>query len=227
MKKIIILICISITFNNAYAQFEKDSKWIAGSFGFNFENSENKPSSVKTNSFGFGIRSSLTKFISDKKMNNFFVGYSINSTKNEQNPNFVNKSLNHSFNIGLGNSYLSPLFGKVYSTINTNYFFNYLYGKQETKNANVNPNQTSSTVQNLYSLNFNIGIGLIYKVNNKFAVSTSLNNLLYTSIYANNQKVNSTGNPEQTIKTIGVEGGLGLSGFNFGNLQIGLMYRLK
>lgn len=227
MKKIIIIICISISFNNAYAQFEKDSKWIAGSVGFNFQNSEHQPSSVKANSIGFSIRPSIAKFISEKKINTFFVGYTINSTKNEQTPNFVSKSLNHSFNIGLGNSYLSPLFGKVYSTLNTNYFFNYLYGKQETKNTSVNPNQISSIVQNLYSLNFNIGLGLIYKVNNKFAVSTSFNNLLHTSIFANNQKENLTSNPEQTIKTIGVEGGLGLSGFNFGNLQIGLMYKLK
>lgn len=226
MKKIII-ICICITCNNAYAQFEKDSKWIAGSINFDFQNSENKQSYTNTSSFGFGIRPSITKFKSDKKINSFFIGYSINSNKNEQSPNLVNKYLNHSFSIGLGDSYLSPLFGKVYSTLNTNYFFNYMYGKQETINSSVTPNQIVSIVQNLYSLNFNIGLGLIYKVNNKFAVSTSLNNLLHTSIFLRNQKENFTGNPVQTIKTIGIDGGLGLSGFNFGNLQFGLMYKLK
>lgn len=227
MKKIIILLCIVINFNDAYAQFEKDSKWIAGSFNFNFENSENNPSSTKTNSFGFGVRPTISQFKSDKKMNNFFIGYSISSIKNEQTPNFINKNINQSFNVGFGNSYLTPLFGKVYSTINTNYFIDYLYGKQESKKTNGFPNQVSSTIQNLYSLNFNIGLGLIYKVNNKFAVSTSINNLVFASLYTNNQKVNATGNPEQTNTSTGIQGGLGLSGFNLGNLQFGLMYKLK
>ncbi len=226
MKKIIILFCIIINLNNAYAQFEKDSKWIAGSFNFSFENFENS-NTVKSNSFGIGVRPTFSQFKSDKKMNSFFIGYSIGRLKNEQASNFISKTTTQSFSIGFGNSYLNPLFGKVYSTINTNYFFNYSYEKQESQNTNVIPNQVGSTIQNLYSLNFNIGLGLIYKVNNKFAVSTSINNLLYTSLYTNNQKVNSTGNPELTMKSSGVQGGFGLSGFNLGNLQFGLMYRLK
>ncbi len=226
MKKIIILFCIIITFNNAYSQFEKGSKWIAGSFNFSLGNSEtNFTVPVKNNSFAVGFRPSLNYFKSDKVINSYFLGYSIGSSKTEQQSININKDLNQGFSLGFGKSYLSPLFNKIYSTINTNYFLSYQYSKNES--SNYSPVYKQTHIQNTYGLNFNIGLGLIYRVNNRFAVSTSINNLLYGSLYSQNRKLNSTGNPEQTTKAVGLDGGFGLSGFNFGNLQFGLMYKLK
>ncbi len=228
MKKIILTVITVLNLASVEAQFEKGSKWIGGSLNFSVNTNElnNGNTNVnKTNGFTIGLRPSINTFKSDKIMNTFFIGYGYTGNKNKQNLGNIAKDNAHTLQVGFGKTYINPLLGKIYSSITTNIYGQYSYGKS-TQNNNSGL-MVAESIYNNYSANVNLSLGLMYRASDRFAVTTSLNNFLYGSIISNNQKNNSTGNPEVTSKGFEVTGGFGLSGFNLGNLQFGLMYRLK
>ncbi len=229
MKKIIFIVITVLIFANAQAQFEKGSKWVAGSASFSASNNErnqNPPATdYKNNRFSIGFRPSLNKFISDKVMNSLFLGYTYSGNKETNSSGYVSKSQGHTTQFGFGKTFLNPLLGKIYSTIATNFFGEYYYSKQE--NISNNGTNVNTTVSNNYSANANLGLGLMYRASDRFAITTTLNNFLYARVVSNNQTYNTTGNAETSNKGFGIDAGLGLAGFNLGNLQFGLMYRLK
>ncbi|MFY7964450.1 MAG: hypothetical protein ACOVO1_06110 [Chitinophagaceae bacterium] len=229
MKKIIFTVITVLSLANAQGQFEKGSKWIAGAANISANTSENDQSpwsNNKSNSITIGFRPSINTFVSDKVMNTLFLGYMYNSAKSDNNiSGNVSKRQIHKIQFGFGKTHLNPLFGKVYSTITTNFYGEYSYDKNEyISNTGLNVIESK---QNGYSANANIGLGLMYRASDRFAITTTLNNFLYGAISSNNGKNNSTGTVETTTKGFGIDGGFGLSGFNLGNLQFGLIYRLK
>lgn len=228
MKKIIFTVITVLSFVSGQAQFEKGSKWIAGSASISASTSEtnlNPPATdYKNNRISIGFRPSLNKFISDKVMNSLFLGYTYSGNKETNSSGYVSKSQGHTTQFGFGKTHLNPLIGKIYSTISTNFFGEYYYSKQENiSNTGANVN---TTISNNFSANANFGLGLIYRASDRFAITTTLNNFLYARVASNNQTYNSIGNTETTNKGFSIDGGFGLAGFNFSNLQFGLMYRL-
>jgi hypothetical protein len=224
MKKIITTVVTIFCFVNLQAQFEVGSKWIAGSANFSLSNNEGAYSSV-SNMLSIGCRASINTFVSDNVMNSIFVGYSYSGGKVENSSNPTTKNQSHNLQFGFGKTHIKPLFGKVYSTITTNFYGEYYFEK--TENNSFTGQVVNETKKNNYSANINIGLGLLYRVADRFAVTTSLNNFLYGNIGINNQTNFNLGSTETTSKGVGINGGCGLSGFNFGNLQFGLLYRLK
>lgn len=226
MRKIMIAAMAAFCFVNANAQFEKGSKWIGGStnIGYNKTETQNSGTSFNGNNLSFGIRPSFNCFKSDKVMNTFFIGYGLSLSKSENNSGNINKSHTHNFVIGVSRSYINPLFGKVYSSITTGFAGIYGFQKDESTSSF---GTTSQTKAHSYGGNINIGLGLLYRVTDRFAVSTSINNFLNGSIYYRTEKTTTTGSPDNTVKSIGLDGSCGLSGFSLGSLQFGLMYRLK
>lgn len=229
MKKIIFTVITVLSLANAQAQFEKGSKWVAGAANISANKSEtnqNLPAyDYKTNRFAIGFRPSINTFVSERVMNTLFLGYNYSGDKEENVSGYLSKFQAHTFQFGFGKTHLNPLLGKIYSTITTNFYGEYYYSKNlNFTNVGVN---VSETKNNNYSANASVGLGLIYRASNRFAITTTLNNFLYARISSNNQTYNSTGNLETNNKGFGIDAGLGLAGFSLSNLQFGLMYRLN
>ena len=135
MKKIIFTVITVLSFVSVQAQFEKGSKWVAGSASISAatnETSQTPPTSnYKNNRISIGFRPSINKFISDKVMNSLFLGYTYSGNKEENSSSYVSKFQGHTTQFGFGKTHLNPLIGKIYSTISTNFYGEYYYAKQE------------------------------------------------------------------------------------------------
>ena len=227
MKKVIFTVVTVLCCASLNAQFEKGSKWIAGSASISANTSESNQTgnNYKDNRISIGFRPSINTFISDKVMNSLFLGYTYSGYKSDYISGYTSKSQSHTIQFGFGKTHINPLFGKIYSSITTNFYGEYYYNKDES--ISITGLNVSERKNNNYSANINIGLGLMYRASDRFAITTSLNNFLYGNISSNNQTNNSSGNPETTSKGFSINGGFGLSGFNLGSLQFGLMYRLK
>ena len=118
-------------------------------------------------------------------MNTFFIGYNYSGGKFTNSSFSVEKNQGHTFDIGFGKTHINPLFGKIYSTITTNFYGEYYYRKNENFD-NAGTLFSTNSINN-YSANINIGLGLMYRVTDRFAVTTTINNFLsvVTELFVN------------------------------------------
>ncbi len=230
MKKIILASMLVLSFSAAFSQFEKGSNWIGGSGSLSLGKTSlglQSGSSNDNNNFAFASNLSFNNFESDKIINTYFIGYSYSgSSTNNSNPSTTNNN-GYAVSLGYGRTHTNPLFGKVYSSVTTNFSGQYGFTYNESTSSSGPYYYDSYTKKDVYSLNFNFSLGLLYKINNKFAITTNVNNIFNAAIQSSSSRSASTGTVETETKGFNIGGGFGLAGFSFSNLQFGLLYKIK
>ena len=221
MKKTIFTIITVLCFVNLQAQFEKGSNWVGGSFNFNLSGSKSSNSSLyKSNAQKVDLNLSYNYFKTERLINNYFMGFSYNGSLFSYNDTTRNDFQGVTYRIGFGQNNLYPLISnKLFTTIGYSIYGDY-------RKSTTEPELASKYKSRGFSASGAINLGLMYSINKRFALTTTLNNLLYVSVYTTSDK-NYNNTTEYTNSTYGINGGFGLFGFNLGNLQFGLMYRLN
>jgi hypothetical protein len=200
MKKLLLLITISLSALTCYSQTEKGKKMIGGQLRFSGYNSSNVDSSTisKVNIASFSINPRVGYFIKD----NFAVGIIGNFTISGSNRNDVySKSKGISIGFGIGG------FGRYYKKINDKFLFfvngDILYSHSpytRYENTSNTVTRVITTETFYHTISIAVSPGLVYFPSSKLGIEASFGNLFYnyehykkSLSYANYVNTNSYG----------------------------------
>jgi hypothetical protein len=230
MKKIIFLIVIVVTCSRAKAQIAKGTMMLGSSFSIYSQNQRdiNTDTNRNTNTYdnkstNINIDLRYGYFVNDHVMLGIFAGYGINQTRGKQvYDNYNNPSNNSNQNNASNNHTISGgIFARYYKMLGSSRFgiygqvsCSYGGGKTKSNSAFTGPLAQVSNETHGDHTQFStyINPGIVYFINNRFAIETSFGSAGY---YARRTKTYN-GN----IKTEGTSGAfnasLALQSLNFG-----------
>lgn len=221
MKKSVCLLAAVCFVFSVHAQFSAGQKMIGGQVSMGYSNvNRSNPSIQKQNSFSAGFSPVLYRFKSQNKVN----GYGLNYFYSRQNTDIgIPAELNyqsHSVGAFVSQTQLQPIGKKLYFTLSGTVGANYQIKKNNSNLSTVGYDAKG------FNLFLRGGIGLWYQLNQRFVLTTQLNNLV-SAEYSYN-KITST-NGTNTSSSITNEVGFttGLNGFSLNSLGIGVNYLLK
>lgn len=213
MKKNLHLTIVCLfTISFSYAQFEVGQKVFSGGISLSSSKSTSIVTSNQSN-FGFGLYSTLGKFVTPNHLVGFGINFSSNSQQQEVQPNLYKNNFNQ---IGFSyfSAYYKPLVKNLYGYITWGASGNYNFNSYHT---------TVSSVESVQKTNgFSVGIsatpGIAYKLNKRVLINVALNNLLLASFTSNKSTYS---NSAQVDKYNGFGLYSSLNNNNLGNISIG------
>lgn len=221
MKKSFLFLTALCFVFAANAQFSAGQKMIGGQVSMGYSHVDRStPPQQKQNSFSAGISPVFYRFISPNKVN----GYGLNYFYSRQNtdigiPAELNYQ-NHSVGAFFSQTQLQAIAQKLYFTLSGTVGANY---QTQKNNSNVSTVTNDAKGFNLFLRG---GIGLWYQLNQRFILTTQLNNLV-SAEYSYNKTTNTNGSNTSAGTTNGFGFTTGLNGFNLNSLGIGVNYLLK
>ena len=213
---------LAMSFSAVFSQFEKGSKWIGGSLGYSGTATENEPqpSTSKSNNYSISLSPVYSIFNKDNHFTTYTFGYSISSAKTEFNGITNSNVVTHNFALGYSKTRLFPISKKFYASFTRGVAIGYALSNNKYSNS------INNTRSNNYNLNLALDMGLMYQFNERFVLTTKINNFFYDNLSYQVNKSNVTGSYETTSKTTRSSVGSSLNGFNLSNLQFSLLYKL-
>ncbi|WP_259014177.1 hypothetical protein [Emticicia fluvialis] len=168
MKKVCIITLFSFLSITAFGQvIPKGTRFIGGNFGFNLTQLKNN-GTVESNTVNLGLTPSLTKFIKDNFAVNYSLGYNLGIGRHRQYATSEFHTLySHAVAAGISFTNYKMLSEKLGVSVN--------YGGSLVYQFHVHSEGLSGTPGNI-NLYLSAGPGIIYLLNEKFAIegSTSL-----------------------------------------------------
>lgn len=222
MKKLFALFVAGCIVYTADAQFTSGQKMIGGQLGIGYNTSETQGTpGVETRSFQFSLSPSFSKFVSPTAFNTVGISYDYMHQRSAINTNGESVYDSNAFGLYVGHTQLAPLGRKFYFSMTGTAGAG--FSTQRTR-AVFSSNKTDGDGYNVYVRG---GIGLLYQLNQRFLLSTQLNNLISLS-YQHMKNTSYNGNNPPVIgRNNNIAFSTGLNGFSLNNIQVGVNYLLK
>jgi outer membrane immunogenic protein len=226
MKKIAILIFALFIFHNSHAQIVKGSVPIAGSISYN-SNSYSTSDSLNTSDFknsDFGISPEIGYFVA----NNFAIGASIKYyyDKSSIEDASIYTDFSDTKTTTIHSLQFSP-FAARYFKVSEKFYFSltatFGYGmplSNVVKSVEHSPAATTITENKglyYYSINADLAPGLLFFINEKFAIQASMGSLYYNYEHRQNNDVSYSNYSKDT--------GFGLN-LSMASISLGVQYLL-
>lgn len=222
MKKSIFLLAALCFVFAANAQFSAGQKMIGGQLFMRYANVVPDNSSIqKQHNYAVGFSPVFYRFISQKKINGYGLNYNYVRQKTfNGTPGEIITYQNHSVGAFFSQTQLQPIAKNVYFTLTGTVGANYQIQKNK---SNVSTVANDAKGFNLFLRG---GIGLWYQLNQRFILTTQLNNLVSVE-YNYDKTTNTNGSNTTSGTTHGFGFTTGLNGFSLNSLGIGVNYLLK
>lgn len=224
MKNLLLLTAFLCVAFFAEAQFVTGQKLISGQFGFYFNNTDVASTPGTSNQiFSFSFSPSFSRFKSPTLIIGGGLYYAYNRYHNFiGNPQSELSQSSHTMGLFVNRTKLESLAKKFYFTYTGTASANY-----QTSHPFF-PSGSSFTWQDYYGATVSGSIGLLYELSPRFLLSWELSNLVAVS-YRYQVETGKLANGTTSYKNVSNNVSLltNLSGFNLGNVGIGVRYMLK
>lgn len=221
MKKSVCLLAAVCFVYVANAQFTKGEKMIGGQVSMGYNNvTRSTPAIQKQHNFSAGLSPIFYRFINPNKVNGYGLSYFYSRQTTDIGLPIESNYQNHSVGAFFSQTKLQPIAKNVYFTLTGTVGANYQIQKN---NSNVSTGYYDAKGFNIFLRG---GIGLWYQLNQRFILTTQLNNLVSVE-YGYIKTTNTNGSNTTSSTTNGVGFTTGLNGFNLNSLGIGVNYLLK
>lgn len=219
MKKLFALIVAGCFVYTAEAQFSAGQKMIGGQLGIGYTSTETP--GVESRSFLFSLSPSFSKFVSPTAFNTVGIMYDYIHQRSGINTNDATLFDSNTFGLYIGHTKLAPLGSKFYFSMTGTAGAG--FSTQRTRSV-FSSNKTDGDGYNVYLRG---GIGLLYQLNQRFLLSTQLNNLVSLSYQHTKNTSYNGNNPPFVGRNNSLAFSTGLNGFSLNNVQVGVNYLLK
>lgn len=221
MKKSVLLLAALCFVFAANAQFSAGQKMIGGQVSMGYSNVDRStPSLQKQHNFSAGFSPVFYRFKTKNKVNGYGLNYYYLRQKTDIGTPGEMTYQNHSVGAFLSQTQLQPIAKNLYFTLTGTVGANYQIQKNK---SNVSAVYNDAKGFNLFLRG---GIGLWYQLNQRFILTTQLNNLL-SAEYSYNKTTSTNGTNTTSGTTNGFGFTTGLNGFSLNSLGIGVNYLLK
>ena len=225
MKKTIIILLSFLFFSKANAQILKGSIPLAGSVSFNNNSNSWKDTlqSLTTNNLTYSVAPTIGYFITNNLAVGLGISYSYSKSLWEEHDGASNsiKKITISDNLQFAPylSYYIHLSDKAYVSINgsVGYTMPLSYDNKTEYYSTTGTTVTENKKVNSYSINANLAPGVLYFINNKFALKGSIGSLYYNYYHSQNNNVSYSNYQNSTTS--------GLN-FNLSGVSLGVQYFL-
>lgn len=221
MKKLCFVLASFCLVYAAEAQFSTGQRMIGGQLSVGYSNTDINTTPIqKQNSSSVSLSPTFYKFSSPTRLNGFGLQYSYAHQKTGIGSPSEQTYNSHLIGAFVSQTHLQPLAKKLYFTLSGTVGANYQFQKTSSTNS---PNTTDTKGVNVYLRG---GIGLLYQLNQRFVLSTQLNNLVSLE-FGHNKSTTSNGTSSVNSTTNQVGFSTGLNGFSLNSVGIGVSYLLK
>jgi len=221
MKKLAFLLAAVCFVFAANAQFSAGQKMIGGQVSLGYNNIDfNNPTVQKQNYTSINLSPVFSRFTSPTRITGFGLQYAYSQQKTGIGGPSEQTYHSHLIGAFVSQTKLQPLAKNIYFTLTGSAGANYQF--QKTRNT-----VSAITVDgNGLAVYLRGGIGLLYQLNQRFLLSTQLNNLLSLE-YGHGKSTTTNGNVSTTGNSNWVGFSTGLNGFSLNSVGIGVNYLLK
>ncbi|MBI2275483.1 MAG: hypothetical protein HYU70_16940 [Bacteroidetes bacterium] len=221
MKKTVCLLAAVCLVFAANAQFSAGQKMIGGQVSMGYSRIESSNSSVqKQHNFSAGLTPIFYRFKGKNKVNGYGLNYIYLRQKADIGTPGEITYQNHLVGAFFSQTQLQPIAKNLYFTLTGTVGANYQIQKNK---SNVSTVANDAKGFNLFLRG---GIGLWYQLNQRFILTTQLNNLLSAEYgYTKTTSTNGTNTTSGSTNLFGFT--TGLNGFSLNSLGIGVNYLLK
>lgn len=205
----------------AEAQFTTGQRMIGGQLSVGYSNMDiNTPVTQKQNNTSVSFSPVFSKFSSPKRINGFGLQYSYSHQKSSNGSPSEQTYNSHLIGAFVSQTHLQPLAKKLYFTLSGTAGANYQFQKTRISSS------TATVDTKGVNVSLRGGIGLLYQLNQRFLLSTQLNNLVSLE-FGHGKSTNFNGTTSVSSTTSQVGFSTGLNGFSLNSVGIGVSYLLK
>lgn len=221
MKKLCLLLTLLCFVYATEAQFSTGQRMIGGQLSVGYSNTDFNTTPIqKQNNSSVSISPVFSRFSSPTRINGFGLQYSYAHQKTGIGSPSEQTYNSHLIGAFVSQTHLQPLAKKLYFTLSGTAGAGYQFQKISSTSS---PATTDIKGVNVYLRG---GIGLLYQLNQRFVLSTQLNNLVSLE-FGHGKTTNNNGTVSTSNTTNQVGFSTGLNGFSLNSIGIGVSYLLK